>query len=325
MADSRGFRRNLPPLAIAGSLLALAGLPLALPPEMVQAKDKTIVHHYYHGTQNQRKSTRFTILEWLKIKKRIKEMDVWLAMYSSPKKAKFRPELKLCYSLNRANHSIDHEGLVASQPHQHMNRRIKGQLFLTNLMTSTLRAKLLNIDIGFEMNVDHSHSSKGTARLFPRTTLAPGFATDALYSYSALRQAINVRLLGSHSQDSAMMVKYGKLQEQVGGSGLEERQIEGYYTEIESLIYLTSWFAIHGSWQQDQAQKDSTASLKPTFVHRNRRELGATIDIGLFGVTAGVFDYSRQRDMGLSSGGAGASDSATVPIKGQFIGLNVNF
>lgn len=326
MADSKGFKRTGQRFAIAWSLLSLLGSQLALPMPELQAKDKTIVHHYYHGTKTQRKSTRFTILEWLKIKKRIKEMDVWLAMYSNPAKALFRPELKLCYSLHRSDHSLGHDGLVTSQPHQHMNRRVKGQVFLTNLITSTLRAKLLNIDIGFEMSVDQSHPSKGTARLFPRTTLAPGYATEALYSYSAIRQAVNIRLLGSHIQDSALMVKYGKLKEQVGASGQGswqgQRQIEGYYTEIESLLYLTSWFAIHGSWQQDTAQYDTVASPTPYFAHRNRRELGATIDIGLFGVTGGVFDYSRQRDLDLSGSGAG---SASVPIKGQFIGLNLNF
>lgn len=284
-----------------------------LAPQPVEAADKTVVHHYYHGTQKQRQSTRFTILEWLKIKKRIKEMDVWLAMYSSPQKAKFRPELKLSYTLNRTAQTVDTAGAVAPVAHQQMNRRLKGQLFLTNLITSTLRAKLLNIDVGFEMTKDDSQPVAGTAKFFPRSSLAPGFSTEALYGYSATRQAVNVRLLGSHIQDSSLMIKYGTISEGATpvGAGDEQRRTGSYY-ELESMIYLTSWFAIHGLWQKDEARDDAAP-----LIHSQRRELGATIDIGLIGVTGGVFDYSRSRDF---SGGA-----ATVPNKGQFIGVAVNF
>lgn len=295
-------------------LVCLAAIiVVSLAPDPVFAADKTIVHHYYHGTQKQRKSTRFTILEWLKIKKRIKEMDVWLAMYSSPAKAKFRPELKLSYMLNRTDHEWDSAGAESAVAHQHMNRRLKGQLFLTNLITSTLRAKLLNIDIGFEMTQDDSQPVAGTAKFFPRTSLEPGFSKEALYGYSAQRQAVNVRLLGSHIQDSSLMVKYGTIKEKARPAGAsEELNITGSYYELESLIYLTSWFAIHGSWQNDTPSDDDAP-----LIHRQRRELGATIDIGLIGVTGGVFDYSRQANF---SGG-----EATVPIKGQFIGIAVNF
>lgn len=295
-------------------LIFLAAITLAMAlPAPVFAADKTIVHHYYHGTQKERQSTRFTILEWLKIKKRIKEMDVWLAMYSSPAKAKFRPELKLSYTLNRSGHEWDTTGAEAAAAHQHMNRRLKGQLFLTNLITSTLRAKLLNIDIGFEMTQDNSQPVAGTEKVFPRTSLAPGFSKEALYGYSAQRQAVNVRLLGSHIQDSSLMVKYGTIKEKAHPAGAsEEISITGSYYELESLIYLTSWFAIHGSWQND-----SPSSQGAPLIHRQRRELGATIDIGLIGVTGGVYDYSRQANF---SGG-----ETTVPIKGQFLGIAVNF
>lgn len=304
------LQKSISRIALMG-VVALVGVTLL--PWQALAADKTVVHHYYYGTQKERKSTRFTILEWLKIKKRIKEMDVWLAMYSSPSKAKFRPELKLCYGLNRTDHMVDASGTAVTVGHQHINRRLKGQLFLTNLITSTLRAKLLNIDIGYELTMDHSQPVKGTAKFFPRTTLAPGFATDALYDYEAQRQAVNMRLLGSHIQDSSLMVKYGTIAEKVRPAGGSEAQsIQGTYWEVESMLYLTSWFAVHGLWQAD-TPKDQLNPL----IHRQRREIGATIDLSLFGVTGGVFDYSRRANI--------TSGEATLPIKGQFVGINVNF
>lgn len=300
--------RVLFPVMVCASL----GLSL-LVGQLAQAADKTVIHHYYHGTQKERKSTRFTILEWLKIKKRIKEMDVWLAMYSSPEKAKFRPELKLAYTLNRCAQTLDAAGAKTAVAHQQMNRRLKGQLFLTNLITSTLRAKLLNIDIGFEMTSDASHPVAGTAKVFPRTSLEPGFSIEKLYSYDATRQAVNVRLLGSHIQDSSLMVKYGTIHEKVSGpASAEVSARKGSYYELESMIYLTSWFAIHGSWQKDEAK----VKAEP-LIHSQRRELGATIDIGLIGITGGIFDFSRQKDFD--------AEAATAPIKGQFVGIAVNF
>lgn len=288
--------------------LALLVLMSAFAP-LVQAKDKTIVHHYYHGTQEQRKSTRFTILEWLKIKKRIKEMDVWLAMYSNPKKAVFRPELKLSYTLHRAEQNVDTAGIEGTAIHQHVNRRLRGQLFLTNLITSTLRTKLLNIDMGFEMSVDESHPLDGTARYFPRTSLTEGFSTEALYGYRSIDQAVTMRLLGSHIQDSSLILSYGKTQQTFTPTGGEGATVaEGTTLGLESSLYLTSFFALHGKWRRDNG-----AGL----FHSNRREVGATVDIGLFGITGGLFDYSRSRNF---SGG-----DATVPVKGQFVGLNVNF
>src|SRR5258707_569097 len=55
----------------------------------------TVVTTYVTKTQDERQSTRFNLTEWLRIKERMKMMDVWLSMFSDPKKDKFAPELNL--------------------------------------------------------------------------------------------------------------------------------------------------------------------------------------------------------------------------------------
>ena len=48
--------------------------------------DHTVVTTYVTKVQEKRRSTRWTLTEWLRIKERMRMMDVWLAMFSSPKK-----------------------------------------------------------------------------------------------------------------------------------------------------------------------------------------------------------------------------------------------
>jgi len=58
----------------------------------LQAQGKRVVT-YIEDVQEERKSTRWTLTEWLRIKERMKMMDVWLWMFPYPKKGKFPPEL----------------------------------------------------------------------------------------------------------------------------------------------------------------------------------------------------------------------------------------
>ena len=55
--------------------------------------DQVVVVKVIENRQEKRKSTRWTLTEWLKIKERMKMMDVWLAMFS-PKKPEFTPRVK---------------------------------------------------------------------------------------------------------------------------------------------------------------------------------------------------------------------------------------
>ena len=62
------------------------------------ARGDTQVTTYVIKTQEERQQTRWSMTEWLRIKERMKMMDVWLAMFSDPKKDKFQPELMLSIS-----------------------------------------------------------------------------------------------------------------------------------------------------------------------------------------------------------------------------------
>ena len=46
----------------------------------------TQVTTYVIKTQDERDQTRWTLTEWLRIKERMKMMDVWLAMFSDPRR-----------------------------------------------------------------------------------------------------------------------------------------------------------------------------------------------------------------------------------------------
>src|SRR5262245_64424210 len=64
---------------------------------------------YVVKVQEERETTRWTLTEWLKIKERMRMMDLWLAMFSDPKKDKFQPELMLSYGLTRGDYSFASE------------------------------------------------------------------------------------------------------------------------------------------------------------------------------------------------------------------------
>jgi hypothetical protein len=64
-------------------------------------KAETVVTTYVTKVQEERQTTRWTLTEWLRIKERMQMMDLWLAMFSDPKKDRFRPELVVSYSVTK--------------------------------------------------------------------------------------------------------------------------------------------------------------------------------------------------------------------------------
>ena len=131
------------------------------------AQAETVVTTYVVKTQEERKSTRWTLTEWLRIKERMKMMDVWLAMFSDPQKDReFRPELNLVYQQNRGTMTLgDGEGESSSGPMEGYS--IKAQFWLTNLISSTTGAahstSILALRVGRKtpVTLSRNHPMKG--------------------------------------------------------------------------------------------------------------------------------------------------------------------
>ena len=172
---------------------------------------ETVVTTYVVKTQEQRASTRWTLTEWLHVKERMKLMDVWLAMFSDPQKDRFRPELNLSYGLLQADVALatsDGETKSGSMNSQ----SLKGQLWLTNILTGTVGVRSLNIDLGFEAG------SKGTTSPYSQSetdTTEPAALSlidaDALpRKHSTEYGSANLRIFGKNIQDTSLVLKYGK-------------------------------------------------------------------------------------------------------------------
>ena len=78
-------------------------VPYKLP---AYAKSSSTVVINIEDTQDERKELRWTLTEWMRIKERMKMMDVWLAMNSDPKKDKFRPEIQFAYQMAQGDYDL---------------------------------------------------------------------------------------------------------------------------------------------------------------------------------------------------------------------------
>lgn len=160
---------------------------------------ETVVTTYVTTVQKERESTRWTLTEWLRIKERMKMMDVWLAMFSEPKKDIFRPELNLVYGSGAG--AITSTGDVALEQTELRSQFMKGQVWLTNFVTASTGLRLLNIDFGIEG--------------YQRSTAEPEFVNIDVGENKFERKnqvqyyAADLRLFGKSIQDSSLVLKFG--------------------------------------------------------------------------------------------------------------------
>jgi hypothetical protein len=185
--------------------------------------------------QKERESTRFTLTEWLRIKERMKLMDVWLAMFSKPEEEKFAPELLLGY------------GLMAGEAGRELPAESKNfdtsatygtvQFWFTNLVSSTTGLKTLNIDLGLEGNLTNT-SLKNTTPLLGET----GKWQQTSYG------TMNFRIFGRNIQDSALVLKVGKYQTLLE-KGLD-RQLSGITAGGSMTLYLLNFLGADGTYMK---------------------------------------------------------------------------
>lgn len=202
---------------------------------------ETVVTTYITKVQEERQDTRWTLTQWLLIKERMRLMDVWLAMFSEPKTAKFRPEISLAYYKNQT--AFSHLPLQAYQ-----GSTTRGQLWLTNLVSSTVGVRTLNIDLGGEFQREE-HTVRGSlvSGLDQSGTALISPGSSRLQSFMG-----NLRLFGKHVQDSSLILKYGEFRYQgfdpTARQGVESIVEKGPQYGGELTLYMSNWFGIEGNY-----------------------------------------------------------------------------
>ena len=204
---------------------------------------------YIEDVQDERKSTRWTLTEWLRIKERMKLMDVWLAMFSDPKKNKFAPELSLSYSKGQGLSLFKYGDLEnfsnggrleQKAPHTHESGRL--QFWFTNLVSSTTGLRTLDVDLGLEANFSNRFMDVNQ-------TLAPG-SLPALRSDSEKLQlaGVNLRIFGANEQDSSLVAKAGKFNRSSGFELSPFASASGSYYGGDMALYFLNWFGLEGRY-----------------------------------------------------------------------------
>jgi len=202
----------------------------------------TIVTTYVTKVQEERQSTRWTLTEWLRIKERMKMMDVWLAMFSNPEKDAFKPELNLVYGITRGTMKYQGEA-TDDQDHAALNgAQARVQLWLTNIFTGSTGVRLLNIDFGLEAG------GRQTADYDAETTTV--FTKDR--GISNRFYTGNFRIFGKNIQDSSLVLKVGQYQSKNSVPFLDTDNSRvlrrGMVAGAELQLYLFRWLGIEGNY-----------------------------------------------------------------------------
>ena len=164
-------------------------------------KSRADVVTYVVKVQEERASTRFTLTEWLKIKERMRMMDLWMALFAEPKKPTFAPELLLSYS--GVNASLRDDSLAS--PLDATGKVVRGQFWFTNLVSATTGLRTLNIDLGLEGAYADLSPDKTANTASTGLTQSKGASTQKFVHTLA-----DFRIFGKNIQDSSLVLKAGK-------------------------------------------------------------------------------------------------------------------
>jgi hypothetical protein len=201
---------------------------------------------YIDEVQDERRSNRWTLTEWLRIKERMKMMDIWAAMFSDPRKGKFSPELSLQYGQGRGLtefrvRSAQTDSLTQTLKHSSEQGRL--QFWFTNLVSSSTGLRTLDIDLGLESSFSNRFAQEAIS-LLPASESPLTVGTERLQ-----KAGINFRLFGANVQDSFLLAKVGKFSRYSGlkVSPLAEDSHGNYYG-AEMAFYLMPFLGIEGEY-----------------------------------------------------------------------------
>lgn len=251
---------NRPLLWLLG---AMTGMTLGFAPP---AGAETYVTTYVTKVQEERESTRWTLTEWLRIKERMRMMDLWLAMFSDPKKDQFRPELNLSYGVTRGQLSLT-DGASSVQIGASAGVQGRAQLWLTNLISGTVGIRTLNIDLGGEAY----QRTTGGSLVSQVATEGSSAAVVPARSSKNTYYAGTLRLFGKNVQDSSLVLKYG---EYVTDNMIpnwadaeSESHKRGRMAGGELNVYLLKWLGAEGNYiaYGDSASVGGSDALKGSY------------------------------------------------------------
>jgi len=260
------------------------------------AFSETVVTTYVTKVQEERKSTRWTLTEWLKIKERMKMMDVWLAMFSSPKKDSFNPELNIEYSLVRGNIGV--KGAGGRENYGSISgNQTRAQFWMTNLVTAATGLKTLNIDFGVEaygkQMGSYSQSSEKTVASFAIPGQEQELTTESIdenRESEAKYYSANFRIFGKSIQDSSLVLKYGQYVNETSIPNLEADQptksVKGTMRGADLNLYLFSFLGFEGNYMQYGNAADAN---QPDGYFGTYYDYGAFIEVSLLRFTLGNY------------------------------------
>lgn len=239
--------------------------------------------------QEERKSTRWSLTEWLRIKERIKLMDVWLAMFSTPKPT-FSPELNLYHRMiSTSFDSTEYEALLKG------GTESGAEIWLTNLVSASTGLRTLNIDLGFSA-ASKKYDSPFNLDL-KQSSLAPSLA--ASFSPEVSRTEVNLRILGSHSQDTSLVFGFGKEigKSDVGVNSTQAIAASDYdaFSKMARLkIYLTSWLGLEGEFRESYGDIEDNADR--IRMNKQTTSYGGFLEVSLLRFDYFIFEETRTYD-----------------------------
>ena len=277
------------------------------------AKADTQITTYVIKTQEERQQTRWSMTEWLRIKERMKMMDVWLALFSDPKKDKFQPELMLSASATRStfNYAASN-GQTAVGPLS--GGAFNGQLWLTNLISNTIGIRTLNVDLG--ASAYHRRSSS----FVPESSVGSGASASTpagarkfeLEGYSGA-----MRIFGRNIQDSSLVLNYGRyslrngITDDISGAGGDT--VTGPMMAAEMQLYVLHSIGAEGNYVQ-YGQATETGGFSK--VNGSYYDYQGFVEISLFRLVGGP--YFEQWDLTTVLG-----DTIKTKEKGFIAGLKL--
>lgn len=272
---------------------------------------ETRVTTYVTHVQEEREQTRWTLTEWLRIKERMRMMDLWLAMFSDPKKTQFRPELMLSYQMTRSKYTLSAAGAMTGEGSL-TGSSGKAQLWLTNLISSTVGIRTLNVDLGMEGlrrmtsgisaatgALSATRSLSATSSSTATTTAGGGAAAPSLQNQY---YAGALRVFGRNIQDTSLVFKYGQYtaRDQLldTATATSPAPISGAMAGVELQLYLLRSLGVEGN----VTQWGDGAGVEGSALQRGLSyDYGAFIEVSMLRLMVGIYSEARSQARGGQS------------------------